>query len=496
MIEDFQALCVTSASKQSTALFISSIKLLRHLWAFCFQGCYRITEAAQPGWRSKEKRPPGRSLVCLSADPNHKNTAPNGTGAPTRLQLRLSVSLSRHRRVPRPLPSPSPSILQFSSPALSANFLGSPTCCCVVVCHALGLLFFFPPASLLPSSSVAVAILSNMASIAILRPACAASRTATLGRFRCAPRAAPSPSFLAAAAFLSRRSFSSYLVTPKELSDALKKNPPSPISTDPRVIPLCAAWFMPNDPEGRTGIQVYRQQRIPKARFFDLDKVIDKHSEYPHMLPGPKTFAAAMSELGIRREDTVVVYDTKELGIFSAPRVGWTLKVFGHPKVHLLNNFRLWVEEGYPTESGELYNVECHPYPIPEMDADKVASYEDVKEVALDYNKEGAEGVQIIDARSNGRWTGKDPEPRPGLSSGHMPGSINIPFNEVLDSQTKAFLPKDQLKKLFESKGVDPKKPIVSSCGTGVTAVVVDTALEEAGYGTPESRRVYDGSWT
>lgn len=253
---------------------------------------------------------------------------------------------------------------------------------------------------------------------------------------------------------------------------------------------------MPNDPEGRTGIQVFRQQRIPKARFFDLDKVIDKHSDYPHMLPAPKTFAAAMSELGIRREDTVVVYDTKELGIFSAPRVGWTLKVFGHQNVHILNNFRLWVEESHPTESGEMYTVECHPYPIPEIDSDKVASYEDVREIALDHNKEGAEGVQIIDARSNGRWTGADPEPRPGLSSGHMPGSINIPFNEVLDPQTKAFLPKDQLQKLFESKGVDPSKPIVSTCGTGVTAVVIDTALHEAGFGTPESRKVYDGSWT
>lgn len=333
-----------------------------------------------------------------------------------------------------------------------------------------------------------------MVTIPHLRP-CATRATAPTAFSR--PRAASVGSVSPwAAAFQTRRPLSSYLVTPKELHEALKKNPPSPISTDPRIIPLCAAWFMPNDPEGRTGIQVYRQQRIPKARFFDLDKVIDKHSEYPHMLPAAKTFAAAMSELGIRREDTVVVYDTKELGIFSAPRVGWTLQVFGHPKVHVLNNFRLWVEEGLPTESGELYNVECHPYPIPEIVSDKVASYEDVREVALDYNKEGAEGVQIIDARSNGRWTGEAPEPRPGLSSGHMPGSINIPFTEVLDPQTKAFLPKDQLKKLFADKGLDPNKPIISSCGTGVTAVVIDTALNEAGYGTPESRKVYDGSWT
>ncbi|KAH7027762.1 putative thiosulfate sulfurtransferase [Microdochium trichocladiopsis] len=292
----------------------------------------------------------------------------------------------------------------------------------------------------------------------------------------------------------SRRQLSSYLVSPKELAEALKKSPPSPINSEPRVIPLCAAWFLPNDE--RKGIEAFRQQRIPRARFFDLDKYIDKHSPYPHMLPTAKVFAEAMSELGIRKEDTVVVYDTKELGIFSAPRVGWTLKVFGHDKVHVLNNFKLWVEEGLPTESGELYSVECNPYPIPKVEAEQVASFEELKEIAKDYNKEGSEGVQVLDARPNGRFTGKDPEPREGLSSGHMPGSINIPFSAVLDPTTKAFLPKDQLRKLFEEKGVDPTKPIISTCGTGVTAVVIDTALEEAGYGSPDSRRIYDGSWT
>ncbi|KAI0011969.1 thiosulfate sulfurtransferase [Xylariaceae sp. FL0662B] len=319
---------------------------------------------------------------------------------------------------------------------------------------------------------------------------------ATLAVFRSTRASLPRQSFKACQIHImeSRRSLSSYLVTPKELAEALKRSPPSPISTDPRVIPLCAAWFLPND--DRRGIDVFREKRIPKARFFNLDKVVDKRSPYSHMLPSPKRFAEAMSELGIRREDTVVVYDTKELGIFSAPRVGWTLKVFGHPKVHVLNNFKLWVEEGYPTESGEFYSVECNAYPIPEMDEGKVASYEEVREVALDHNKEGAEGIQILDARPSGRFSGKDPEPREGLSSGHIPGAISIPFSSVLDPETKAFLPKDQLKKLFDEKGVDPSKPIISSCGSGVTAVVIDAALEEAGYGTPETRKVYDGSWT
>ncbi|CAK7272805.1 hypothetical protein SEPCBS119000_005317 [Sporothrix epigloea] len=295
---------------------------------------------------------------------------------------------------------------------------------------------------------------------------------------------------------ISTRAFSSYLVSPKELHDALKANPPAHASTDPRVIPLCSSWFLPNDAEGRTGIRVFRKQRIPNARFFDLDRVADRRSSYPHMLPSAKEFAAAMSELGIRKEDTVVVYDSKELGIFSAPRVGWTLKVFGHPKVHILNNFRTWVEEGLPTETGEVYSVECCAYPIPEVEDAKVATYEDVHELALNHNKGTAEGVQIIDARSAGRFSGAAPEPRPGLSSGHIPGSINIPFDAVLDPVTKTFLPAERLREVFQEKGVDPERPIVSSCGTGVTACIIETALEEAQIGSPECRRVYDGSWT
>jgi thiosulfate/3-mercaptopyruvate sulfurtransferase len=327
-----------------------------------------------------------------------------------------------------------------------------------------------------------------MAALATLRPS-----SAVLPRFGLRPFAA---AVVTTTQLGLRRSFSSYLVTPAELRDALKKNPPSPISPDPRVIPLCAAWFMPDDAEKRTGIGAFRARRIPRARFFDLDKVIDRRSPYPHMLPSPKDFAAAMSELGVRRDDIVVVYDTAELGIFSAPRVGWTLRLFGHPRVHVLNNFRTWVEQGLPTETGEVYSVECCTYPIPEMDAAKVASYEDVREVALDHNKEGAEGVQIIDARSKGRFDGTAPEPRKGLSSGHMPGAININYGEVLDPETKTFLSADKLKELFKSKGVDPSKPVITSCGTGVTACVLETALAEAGVGTSDTRRVYDGSWT
>jgi thiosulfate/3-mercaptopyruvate sulfurtransferase len=293
---------------------------------------------------------------------------------------------------------------------------------------------------------------------------------------------------------MASRHLSSYLVTPTELSAALKKNSPSKISTAPRTVALCATWFLPNSP--LNGLQTFREKRIPNARFFDLDKVIDKRSPYPHMLPSASDFAKSMSALGIRRDDTVVVYDSLEQGIFSAPRVGWMLRVFGHGSVHVLNNFKVWVEEGFPTESGEFWDVDTCVYQIPEFDGSKVVDFEEVREIAKDYNKEGAEGVQILDARSQGRWSGKDPEPREGLSSGHMPGSISVPVSELLDPVKKTILPGEQLRKIFEAKGVDPERPIINSCGTGVTAAVIDAALAEAGYGDESKRRVYDGSWT
>jgi thiosulfate/3-mercaptopyruvate sulfurtransferase len=299
----------------------------------------------------------------------------------------------------------------------------------------------------------------------------------------------------AAAMSRSNSTLTSYLVTPAELESALKTNAPSKLSTAPKVIPICGSWFLPNDPEKRSGLQVFKQRHIPGARFFDLDKVADTSSPYPHMLPSPQVLKEAMSDLGVNRDDTLVVYDTAELGIFSAPRVAWTLRVFGHPTVHILNNFKLWVEEGRPTEPGDPKPVDRTDYPLPELDKSKVVAFEEMKEIAKDRNKEGAEEMQILDARSLGRWKGTEPEPRPGLSSGHMPGSTSVPVPELLDPTTKTFLSPEKLKEVFDKKGIDPSKPIISSCGTGVTATVIDAALLEAGYGDGV-RRVYDGSWT
>ncbi|KAF1913735.1 thiosulfate sulfurtransferas-like protein [Ampelomyces quisqualis] len=319
-----------------------------------------------------------------------------------------------------------------------------------------------------------------------------------LAGLRCSlrPRSSPVAVRGGRRAMSSQYVLDSYIVTPAELNAALQKNVYSKLSTAPRVIPLSAAWFLPND--GRDGYRTFLDERIPHARFFDLDAIKDAHSPYPHMLPLPQVFADAMQRMGIRREDSVVVYDTKELGIFSAPRVAWTLSVFGHENVHILNNFRTWVEDGFPLESGhrgEPAPTSAEQYPVPELDQSKVVAFEDVKLLAKEMKLEGAEEVQILDARSKGRWQGVDPEPREGLSSGHIPYSISVPIADLLDPTAKSLLPASELQAVFKSKGVDPAKPIITSCGTGVTAAVIDAALTEAGYPT-QQRRLYDGSWT
>ncbi|KIX00252.1 uncharacterized protein Z518_10391 [Rhinocladiella mackenziei CBS 650.93] len=295
---------------------------------------------------------------------------------------------------------------------------------------------------------------------------------------------------------LQRHEFSSYVVTPKEVDDALSKNAPTAISTAPKVIPICAAWFMPNDTQKRTGLEAFRKKRIPTARFFDIDEIKDRESDFPHMLPTCDVFADAMGKLGVRKEDELVIYDTEELGLFSAPRVAWTMRVYGHPKVHVLNNFRIWVKEGYPVETGPPKVPNITKYPVPSYNTDMVVKFAEMKTIGYDYGKEGSEEIQILDARSQGRWEGTEPEPRPGLKSGHMPGSMNLPFQELLDPETKALLPREELKKIFELKKLDSTKPFIATCGTGVTAAIIEAALKEAEFGSDHDRRLYDGSWT
>lgn len=229
------------------------------------------------------------------------------------------------------------------------------------------------------------------------------------------------------------------------------------------------------------------------------------------MLPSPEHFAMAMRDLGIRRRDRVVVYDSKEFGLFSAPRVGWMFRFMGHEKVNVLDSFKKWVAEGYPVEEGPMVKQEelereqeekKEDYPIPKINAQKVASFEDIKDIARQHQSgkiDPAATPQILDARPYGRFAGDDPEPRPGLPSGHIPGSISLPFSSLLNPASGTLLPAQELRKIFAAKGVDFQRPVISSCGTGVTAAVVDTALDVAGYPNVDigkGKRVYDGSWT
>lgn len=158
---------------------------------------------------------------------------------------------------------------------------------------------------------------------------------------------------------------------------------------------------------------MFKERRIPGARFFDIDGIKDRQSPYPHMLPSPELFATAMGELGIKRDDRVVVYDTAEHGLFSAPRVGWTLRAFGHERVHVLDSFRIWVEEKHPTESGEPQPVEKTEYPISQLDKSKVADFDDLMDFVTSL-PQAAKDVQVLDARSGIRFSGLGPEPRQG----------------------------------------------------------------------------------
>ncbi|KAK6350936.1 hypothetical protein TWF718_004117 [Orbilia javanica] len=297
------------------------------------------------------------------------------------------------------------------------------------------------------------------------------------------------------------------LLTPQALKSLLLKTP-SYLSPLPQIIPINATWFLPNDPQKRTGLSAHKTLRIPHSRFFDIDTVKDHTIDLPHMLPTPSTFVSSMRKLKIRKEDHLVFYDSFEAGILAAPRAAWTAKIMGHENVSVLNNFKIYVKDGFEVVKGEdgildyeareLNPTEEYPEGIT-AELDRVVAFDEVKALARENLTTGklAKDIQILDARPNGRFTGKDPEPRPGLSSGHLPGSISVPFGSLLGPDGQ-ILDSEKLREILEKAGVkDDGKMKISSCGTGVTAAVVDLALQEAGFGEGlGKRRVYDGAWT
>jgi thiosulfate/3-mercaptopyruvate sulfurtransferase len=226
----------------------------------------------------------------------------------------------------------------------------------------------------------------------------------------------------------------------------------------------------------------YRSGHIPGAVFFDIDAVSDHSTELPHMLPGPTQFGEAVGALGIGDGDTVIVYDS--LGLYSAPRVWWTFRIFGAKNVYVLDGgLPKWKAEGRPLETGDAKRTPKQFHA--EMNVGAVAMLADVRMALVD------DSVQVVDARSAERFSGKAPEPRPGLRSGHMPRSFNVPFAQVVENGRLAS--REQIEAAFKSGGVDLDKPIITSCGSGMTAAILTLALETIG---KKPQGLYDGSWS
>ena len=229
----------------------------------------------------------------------------------------------------------------------------------------------------------------------------------------------------------------------------------------------------------------------PLGSFYDMDVIRDTESPYPQMLPSASHFADCVSQLGITPEDAVVVYDTFDVGFYSAPRVAWMFRQFGHARVYVLNNFRLYVGEGYPVEQGDMPTRERTKYPAQRIDESKTISFDELRSLI----QSNSEDIQVLDARPPDRFTGVESDANATLSPGHMPKSINIPLASMLDTESQTMLPAIQLKGLFAAAGVDPSKPKILTCNSGVTAAALDMALTESQFDR-SSRRLYDGSWS
>ena len=242
-----------------------------------------------------------------------------------------------------------------------------------------------------------------------------------------------------------------------------------------------ATWFMPGDP--RTGRDAFAAEHIPGAVFFDIDGIADPATDLPHMLPSPRAFSEAAGALGLRREATIVVYDGQ--GIFSAPRVWWTLRTMGFASVRVLDGgLPKWRAEGRAVESRV-----AAPVPTLLQPAFEPTLVRDLRSVRDLLARRAA---QVIDARPGPRFHAEVPEPRAGLRGGHMPGACNVPFGGVLQADgTMRSAP--ELRAIFEAEGVDLSAPIVTTCGSGISAAVLALALARLGR---EDVAVYDGSWT
>jgi thiosulfate/3-mercaptopyruvate sulfurtransferase len=239
------------------------------------------------------------------------------------------------------------------------------------------------------------------------------------------------------------------------------------------------SYYLPT--QKRDAKAEYHAAHIPGAVFFDINAVADHSTDLPHMLPGPDQFGEAAGALGITENDTIIVYDGS--GLYSAPRVWWTFRLFGARNVFILDGgLPAWKEEKRPTEAGEV-NPPKRTFTA-SMDTGAVAMLIDVQMALND------ESAQVVDARSSGRFSGRESEPRAGLRSGHMPGAFNVPFTEIIENGR--LVSPERITQAFKKGGVDPDRPVITSCGSGVTAAILTLGLDALG---KKPGRIYDGSW-
>jgi thiosulfate/3-mercaptopyruvate sulfurtransferase len=249
---------------------------------------------------------------------------------------------------------------------------------------------------------------------------------------------------------------------------------------DPDLRVLDASWYLPA--QNRDAKAEYAAAHIPGARFFDIDEISDQRSSLPHMAPPPEKFISRMRAMGVGDGHQVVVYDGA--GIFSAARVWWTFRLMGKMDVAVLDG-------GFPKWQAEGREVEDMPPIVRDRHMTVSRQNHLVKDVTQVAHTAKLGEAEILDARSAARFRGEAPEPRAGLRSGHITGSKNIPFAEVLNPDGTMKSP-SALRQVFEAAGVDLKKPAITTCGSGVTAAVLSLALERIGH---RNHALYDGSW-
>ena len=251
---------------------------------------------------------------------------------------------------------------------------------------------------------------------------------------------------------------------------------------NPSVRIVDATWMLPN--AARKGIEDFSAGHIPGAVFWDIDAIADPASSLPHMMPDEATFERHMNSLGISNDHHVVVYDS--VSMMTSARVWWALRAFGHDRVSLLDGGAVkWRAEGraLSADAAEIGDTSFKADFNPAM----VRSLDDVR-ANLDTG-----AAQVLDARSAGRFAAAEPEPRPECRSGHIPGSLNLPFNTLIDPATSTIRPAAELSASLAEAGIDSARPVVTTCGSGITACVLALAMHLTG---KDDVAIYDGSWT